>query len=460
MARKILLLVPFFLARLCAQGNADSQAVLSQVLQRLDALEQENRELVMEVRSLRKELDASRGQIPNGTAIAAEAESASPPNQPTTDERLTVLEHRTAEQAQTKVEASQKFPISLDGMLLFNAFANSDNAATMNSSSYGLLTGPATAGATIRQTLLGLELEGPKLPGGGRVNGSVMMDFWGGSSTPGVSWLRVRRADISLDWKNRSFSVGQDKPLISPYQPDSLAEVGIPPLAGAGNLWLWLPQARYEERIPIGTRDGLTGQLAMLQTGENYQNVPDEYQDSLEPARPGVEGRLAYWHKFDDIRRFEIGSGFHASSTHVAGSSAPSRIASLDWRIVPFSKLDFTGTAFTGQNVASLGALGNGVTIGRNDRVHTVDSSGGWAQLSFPLTPRFTWNIFGGIESDGPMYLARYGVARNLTYASNFMYHIGPNVIVSLEGLQMRTRTFSGVREIYNHYDLALGYLF
>jgi hypothetical protein len=40
------------------------------------------------------------------------------------------------------------------------------------------------------------------------------------------------------------------------------------------------------------------------------------------------------------------------------------------------------------------------------------------------------------------------------------MYHLGPNVIVSLEGLQLRTRSFSGSSEIHNHYDVALGYLF
>jgi hypothetical protein len=210
----------------------------------------------------------------------------------------------------------------------------------------------------------------------------------------------------------------------------------------------------------MGTNNGFNGQLAIIQTGENYQNVPDEYANSLELARPGVEGRLAYWHKFDDVRRIEIGSGFHASTTHVAGGSADSRIATLDWHITPFSKLDFTGTAYTGQNVAGLGGLGNGFTFDRNDMVHAVDSSGGWAQLAFPITSRFTLNVFGGIESDHTAYLAPYGVARNLTYASNFIYHLGPNVVVSLEGLQMRTRTFSGSRENYNHYDLAIGYLF
>jgi hypothetical protein len=40
------------------------------------------------------------------------------------------------------------------------------------------------------------------------------------------------------------------------------------------------------------------------------------------------------------------------------------------------------------------------------------------------------------------------------------MYHLGPNVLVSVEALQMRTRLFSGLNETHNHYDVALGYLF
>ncbi len=41
------------------------------------------------------------------------------------DERIEIQQQRIEEQAQTKVEASQKFPIRLAGMALFNAFVNS-----------------------------------------------------------------------------------------------------------------------------------------------------------------------------------------------------------------------------------------------------------------------------------------------------------------------------------------------
>jgi hypothetical protein len=39
-------------------------------------------------------------------------------------EQVAIQERRIEEQAQTKVEASQRFPVRLNGMVLFNAFLN------------------------------------------------------------------------------------------------------------------------------------------------------------------------------------------------------------------------------------------------------------------------------------------------------------------------------------------------
>jgi len=449
--------LPFVLVilavKVCAQESAESSAVMSQILARLDSLEKENKELLQDIQSLRQELASSHSAAP----AAAIADSGKP-DQPTLDERVSVQERRTAEQAQTKVEAAHKFPIQLGGMLLFNAFANSRSAEY--SGTTDLLNGPNTAGATVRQTLLGLNFEGPQLPGDGRVNGFITMDFYGGGSDPEYTRLRLRRADVSLDWKNRSFSVGQDKPLISPYQPDSLAEVGVPPLASAGNLWLWLPQARYEERHNLGTSTGLKAQLSLMQTEESYAAVPPSLVSTLEQARPALEGRFAFWHKFDDKRRFEFAPGFHVSTTHVGGTSVASRLGSFDWLIVPAFHLQISGTVFKGENVASLGALGNGFAITPTGNVRPVNSTGGWAQVAIPVTGRLTFNIYSGLEDDQSPFLTASSIVHNWTYASNVMYHLSSNVVVSAEALQMRTRSFFGVGGLQNHYDLAIGYLF
>src|SRR5580700_6104653 len=116
MCRKIASLIFFlFPALLAAQQKSD----LQQVLERLDRIEQENKNLADEVRALRAELAASRAIAP--AAIAATSASAPAPP---IEERVGVNEQRIAEQAQTKVEASQKLPVTLTGMVLFNSFLN------------------------------------------------------------------------------------------------------------------------------------------------------------------------------------------------------------------------------------------------------------------------------------------------------------------------------------------------
>jgi hypothetical protein len=386
--------------------------------------------------------------------------SGQTPQQSTLEERVGVAEQRIREQAQTKVESAHKFPVALTGMLLFNTFFNSRSPDSVSSSYQDLLTGPSRAGATLRQTLLGMRLDGPTVAGA-KIRGDLMMDFFSGYAAPGGSWLRIRRGTMSFDWEQRSFTVGQDKPLIAPRDPHSLAEVGVPPLADAGNLWVWLPQARYEERLRFGTSNGVNAQIALLQTNEGYAHIDEEYTNSLAAARPAFEGRLAYWHKWSDTRRVEIGAGFHKSTTHVLGASVGSRVVSLDWLFIPTPKLQVSGTYFGGQNFAGIGGLPESFRIVDYRRsVFPVHGSGGWIEFSSPLTARLTLNIFGGRQDNRARDLLDGDIARNVSYAGNLIYRVGPNVLLSIEALQKRTRLMPGENQIHNHYDVAVGYLF
>lgn len=440
---RLFLLLTCFLFRLGAQTN-EARPTMADVLKRLDELETENRKLADQLHALRQEL-------------AATQQPATATDEPSLAERVDVTEKRVAEQAQTKVESSHKFPVWLNGMLLFNAFSSSAAVSSTYAGYSPLLNGPERTGATVGQSIIGLQFQGPALPGQGRVNGYLSMDFWGAwSSYNNAGWFRIREADLSLDWKRRSLSFGQMKPLISPLQPASLAEVAVSPLAGAGNLWYWLPQARFEERIGLNAQNGFKLQGSVIQTDETAANISTAYASSLQRARPGLEGRAAYWHTLDEDRPFEIGAAFHASSSRVAGVAVPSHIASVDWSITPFAKLQWSGTIYKGQNVASLGSLGNGFTIYRNGSVGAVQTSAGWTQVAIPVTSRLTFHLFGGMEVDGDSY----GVLRNFTYATNLAYHLGPNVVIGAEALQSRYRYYGGSSPIVNHYDLALAYLF
>src|SRR5947209_11539477 len=97
------------------------------LLDRLDKLEKQNEAMQAEIRELRQELA----------------------------ERVQVEEARTAELAQTKVEASQRMPVSLTGMLLFNAFLSGKYGGTLQHPIFAAATpGTRSSRAAFRHTVL------------------------------------------------------------------------------------------------------------------------------------------------------------------------------------------------------------------------------------------------------------------------------------------------------------------
>jgi len=434
-------------------GPPFGEGDIQKVLDRLDKLEEENRKLTEEIHALRNQLTAQ-------TAAPASTVSSAPAAAPSVSERLDVQESRTAELAQSKVEASQRLPVSLTGMLLFNAFENGKYGGTAQYPTAAALNrAPASSGASLRQTVLGLKFNGPALPGGGKASGSVYMDFFAGTGTPFNSVMHLRIATIDLAWKNTTISLGQDKPLISPREPSSLAQVGLSPLTGAGNLWDWQPQVRVEQRFNFGESTGLRAQGAIYATAESYPGtLPGVYAGTLERTRPGYEGRFEFFHQAGNMR-FEAAPGFHLSTTHVAGDAVASQIASLDWLVRPFAAVEFTGEFFHGQNVSPLGARG-GFNILPNDGVIPVHSQGEWGQIALFPTARLSFHVYAGEQHDRSSDLAPGSVNRDFVYAGNLMYKLAPNVLAAFEASQARTQYLGSALRLNNHYDLALAYLF
>ena len=413
---------------------------MAAILSRLDKLEQQNRQLTEQVDALRAQLSAQ------GVSPAVPLE-----------DRVAVVENRVEEQAQSKVEASQRFPVALTGMVLFNAFSNGKAAYDSGAYSY-LLGGPERTGATVGQTLLGLNFDGPEIAGGGKISASLNMDFLGGANPYSYS-LRIRRAVVNLDWANRSVMLGEDKPLISQREPDSLAEVAYPALSDAGNPWLWVPQARYTEHLRVGDNSGVDASVAELETAEASGYAPGTQPYGLELARPGFESRVNFWTRSGDAR-FEIAPGVHVSDTHVNGFTVPSRFATLDWSIRPVRWFEFTGLAAGGRNMAVLGGFTDGFTLPYEGAPLAVRNFGGWAQTAFHLTPRLTFNAFAGLQAPRVADLARGSLTHETEYAGNLIFRLAPNVLLGAEALQERSGYLGQSHVIRNHYDLAIGYLF
>jgi hypothetical protein len=448
-----------------AQEKTDlQQGTLEQILERLDRLEAENHKLADEVHALRTELAAAKGP---GLAQPEQAQAAGAPGpEAPLEERVQVAEQRAADLSQEKVEASQRFPISLTGMVLFNAFLNGKNAAgDENPTTVAATSGPTTDGATVAQTVLGLRFESPKALWGAQVNGSVFFDFYGGDGTSLDHTARLRTADIQFDWANTSVMVGQDKPLIAPRDPFSLAQVGVSPFTAAGNLWLWSPQVKVEERFKFGGDSGLRAQIGMYEMGGTYmsESYTDNtiYSNSVESsAGPALEGRFEFWHKFGERKRIELAPGFHTAQTTENGVAVPSRLFSFDWFANPWEKIEFTGAFYNGENIAGLGTIGPGYFVLERTQVRPVQAIGGWTQLAWLATPKLTFHLIAGQQSNQASEVPDGLIYKNQGYAANLVYRLAPNVLFSLEGMQLRTSYMGSGTRLNNHYDLGVAYLF
>jgi len=432
--------------------SAQQQPELRQVVERLDRLEAQNRELMAEILALRQQLAATQpAPADTGQQTAAEV-----PPQPLS-ERVEIAERRLAELDQTKVSSEHRLPLTFTGMLLFNTFWNGRDAVGADNPTVVPPAGKqGSAGATFRQSVIGIKLDGPRLIGGGKVTGAVYLDFFsGGTGLNQTARLRVSTLDAT--WKNTTLGLAFDKPIISPREPDSLAQVGVSPLTASGNLWLWQPQARVEHRISLNENAGLRAQFGLYQTSEGGTGLSTEYPD-LARSRPGYQGRFEFW-KQSGSRRIEIAPAFHASSTRVLGQSVPSRIFAVDWLIRPARRVDFTGTFFHGENTGVIGGLRQGVTV-FNGRARAVQATGGWAQFTFRATERASFHFYGGQEDDRNRDLNTGGIAKNQSYGANIIYRLGSNILTSFESSQVRTTYLGSGTRINPHYDLAFAYLF
>jgi len=436
---------------------------LQAVLQRLDRLEEQNQELMAEIRALRQQLAAASATPVGSSAAPPNPVSPPAPANSETAEQAQVERNQISQLDQEKISTDHRMPLSLTGMLLFNSFwtgrggGGADNPTIAASPS---APQESSGGATFRQSVVGVKFDGPEIVGGGKISGSAYIDFYGGGGTTLNQLLRLRVASLDAAWKNTTVTLALDKPIVAPREPDSLAHVGVSPLTWAGNLWLWQPQVRLEQRFALGSQAGLRAQAGVYQTAEGGTGVSGSYGSSLSNARPGYEGRFEFWSQLGESRRIEIAPGFHWSDTHVLGTSVPSRIFTLDWLIRPLSRVDFTGAFFSGENVGVVSGLPQGVNASNRWAPRPVHAVGGWAQTKFRITPRLTFNVYGGQEEDRNSDLSPGAISRNLSYAGNIMYRFGSNVLGSFEASQTRTTYLNSGTRIFPRYDLGLAYLF
>ncbi len=312
---------------------------------------------------------------------------------------------------QTKVESGSKYPVRLTGLILFNGFLNRgvpDNTDLPEVALRGTSTsGNGDLGAGMRQTILGVEGDGPRIAGA-HTSANVSLDFFSSVSynsygtAAGVA--RMRTGSIDFDWTNDSLQVGMVAPLISPRSPDSFATVAEPSLAGAGNLWTWAPQLRYTHRFQMaeGARSTAVRVRAMGPTGRRLQPKPTlPHSQSRENSRNSRPTRHASRTDQPASGALQIGLGGYYSRQAYPGyqgypgtENLDSWAGTADWRIPLGHWFELEGEGYRGRSIAGLGggAYKDVITgtspITGAPVLQPLNAIGGWTQFKTRLTPR------------------------------------------------------------------------
>src|SRR5262245_19477976 len=477
------------------QAQAEAEQARQQSEELKKQLEENTRELailrqaiegqIAELRSRKDESKQDAGPAQPGAPNPAEEKSAihnpRPDLAPVEDridhlqEQVEVNTTQIKEHAQTKIESDSRFRVKLFGMILANTYVNTDTSSLFDNPRFAppptTNVGKNNFGATLRQSRIGLAMEGPRL-GEARLSAEAEFDFWGGTAWEldgdMFGFLRVITASARLDWEKTSLIVGQRPPLISPLDPTSIAAVWIQPLTSAGNISQWRPQIMAERRI--GSNDS---SQAIIQGG-----ILTPFGESLQgrtiEGGPGYQSRVAYRRPLDSDRKFEFGfGGYVHRRPFPLGRHVNSYAITGDWMVPLGSRVELSGEAFFGRAVGLAEKSGD-----RNDSIYAVTgpiaspgtgirgvhSAGGWAQMAIKARPDLDFNFAYGQDDprNRDIFFGQTGAStrfKNQVGSANFIWQLRQNVLFSLEYRRFWTK-YALQQQTGNHYNMAVGYMF
>jgi hypothetical protein len=359
--------------------------------------------------------------------------------------------------------------LSLHGTILLNTFYDDAKVSNEDLPLSVLVPDPPggapahTLGATVRQTRLIADADREDVLGA-QFHGELDLDFYGGGQPGGFGRLspvpRIRRAIGELDWPRSSLLVGEEAPPISDLNPRSLAAIGFPGFSGSGNLWLWIPQIRFDHDLTGGDgfRPGVG--LALLAPTATGAAAADS-QVSLQPTlaersgRPSVEARITgRWGGADGGL---VSLGAHYGWFATTGDTLLVAKAIAISAVVPITPhLELRGEGYTGQGMASLGGGGIGQASATNGA--PLKSKGGWAQLTLMPNGDWEFGISGGVDDPEDSELGANGRLKNAVAAGNVTWHVAP-LIAGIEIRHLAT-TYQTATHGAWHVNLALGWTF
>jgi hypothetical protein len=457
---------------------------------------QKLKQLEAQVLSMQDQINALKGMIEQMKGTAAPSEDKAAATETKAADTIVAeakpAEARTATVPQTKPDLGVQLGsarLTPYGSIYFNAFTNSGGTNNADVPLFATPTGRSNTGASLRQTRLGVRLDGAKA-GDARLNAILEADFFGGFPSIGIGEnfgvVRLRLANIRLDWEKTSVTFGQDWSVFAPVSPTSLAAAAIPQMAAAGNNWARLPQIRVDRKLGKGFV--FQGAVAAPQTGDSATNAAFFLQPNSGSASrvPFLQGRFAFSNAnpFGAKRPGSIGISGHYGRSRVftgAASNIKNDIDSvgvaLDWNMPLHDRVTLSGEAFFGRNLAGFQggifqayntefAYRNGIAVIPGG-VRAIGTRGGWAQVGFtPDVFGDRLSLYGSVGIDDPRnrdlftVVARDLRSRNLAFAFDVIYKFTPQFSIGTEYRRFQTDwTLSGTRRS-NHINLSAVYSF
>jgi hypothetical protein len=372
---------------------------------------------------------------------------------------IAMLQTQVAEQAEAAVQTRSRMRLELTGRILMNAFGNSRRVNNVDNPQF-VLSDPAAgppmrgAGIAIRQSRLGLIVSGARALGG-EFTGDVDVDFYGGQVPSGggrtFPLLRLRTARGIVRWSRAQLMVGQESPLISDVDPVTVAAIGSPGFAAAGNLWLWLPQVRVGYEHPGALRFGAQGAVLAPTSGDPAAAFDTDNDLAERSMRPYLQARA--FSAWGDERRGEIGCGVHQGWLVPAAERESAFAVACDLVAPLASGLELRGEWFRGQALRGLG--GGGIGQNFSPANEPLRTAGGWAQLNW--NPSAALGLGAGCGGDHPDAAAAR--RRNDVCMGYAMLRPAGPFFVGLEYRWMRTEFVTG-RYVNDNVTLGTGFGF
>jgi hypothetical protein len=388
-------------------------------------------------------------------------------------------------QAQGEVTTTSKLPLKIYGSILFNANYVDRGANTID---IPLFPQKRTVSedqdhqnfnATVRQTRFGLRYEG-NIFNDAKLTGVFEFDLLGGKPAfaNGVNFdiFRLRLAYGRVDWKKNSLEAGQDWAVFSPLNPTSLASYAIPAFSTSGNLWIRMPQIRYEHREGDKSKFIFTTALLDPNAGDSVGNPAVRLIGLGERGSlPAFEMRLGFTRSTHGKESSAGVSGHYSRLLGVPGNPTGTTVRSPidsygvsgDANVWLSSGFRVTGEVFHGRalEIFSGDVAQTPVVIG--GRARGINSTGGWVELHAEAPSNYEGTLknlsanFGyGIEDDRDQDLVVGVRKRNQTFMINGRYNFTANFASALEYRRIMTDWFREPASNQNLNWVGLSFLF